>query len=191
MKEQHKTMFIALRDGQFDRTIEGEEASKSGERPTSGRAPAPVQAGDDPVLSTSMPPNQITLTPAAPAGTSQPRPASSPPPAPPKTSDSTVSRAASRREAPDLYGASTDDAVSVVTQEARPANSDRAQAPAKDRTSSGRYAASRPAAIFTSSRLPGDGGSLFGDDIINEKSLDEVILSYISDDLEEKTEKKK
>src|SRR5262249_50844147 len=40
MKEQHKAMFIALRDGQFDRIIEGEEGSKSGERPSAGRAAA-------------------------------------------------------------------------------------------------------------------------------------------------------
>src|SRR5215470_9793771 len=50
MKAQHKTMFIALRDGQFDRVIEGEDASKSGERPTSGRAPVPG-AGDGAVPS--------------------------------------------------------------------------------------------------------------------------------------------
>jgi len=192
MKDQHKAMFIALRDGQFDRTIEGEDASKSGERPTSGRAPGPASPVDGEVVpSINVPPNQVTLTPAAPVAASQPRPPSSPPPAPPKGSDSALARGALRREAPDLYAAPEGDAVSVVTQEARQANSDAPTTPAKERSSSGRYAASRPAAIFTTSRPPEDGGSLFGNDIVNEKSLDEVILSYISDDLEEKTEKKK
>lgn len=47
----------------------------------------------------------------------------------------------------------------------------------------GRYAVTRPASIFATSK-PTEGASIFGEDLISEKSLDEVILSYLADDLE-------
>jgi hypothetical protein len=50
--------------------------------------------------------------------------------------------------------------------------------------SSKRYSAPRPAAIFAS-QPPNSGDSLFGNAPISEQSLDEVILSYIAEDLEE------
>lgn len=54
---------------------------------------------------------------------------------------------------------------------------------------SGRYAPSRPASIFATNR-PAEGASIFGEDLISEKSLDEVILSYLAEDLDSPTEKK-
>lgn len=54
--------------------------------------------------------------------------------------------------------------------------------------STGRYAASRPAAIFA--KRPAEGASIFGEDLISEKSLDEVILSYLAEDLESPSDKK-
>jgi len=54
-------------------------------------------------------------------------------------------------------------------------------------SAAGRYAPARPAAIFGQSR-PQQGSSIFGEDLISDKSLDEVILSYLAEDLE--TEKK-
>jgi hypothetical protein len=45
----------------------------------------------------------------------------------------------------------------------------------------GRYAASRPAAIFGEA-TPRE--NIFGDRVISEQSLDEVILSYLAEDLE-------
>jgi hypothetical protein len=53
----------------------------------------------------------------------------------------------------------------------------------------GRYAPSRPAAIFANSH-PQQGTSIFGEDLISEKSLDEVILSYLAEDLEGPGDKK-
>jgi hypothetical protein len=44
-------------------------------------------------------------------------------------------------------------------------------------------AAVRPAAIFGQARP--QQSSIFGEDIISDKSLDEVILSYLAEDLEE------
>jgi hypothetical protein len=46
-----------------------------------------------------------------------------------------------------------------------------------------RYAHSRPASIFGPTR-PQEGNNIFGEDLISEKSLDEVILSYLAEDLD-------
>jgi hypothetical protein len=178
MKEQHKAMFIALRDGQFDRVIEGDEGSKSGERPTAGRSATGMQRIlETDQLSVSAPPVS-TL----PASTSQGPEAPTIAELPGRSPEPSVTPTGrvGRREAPDLFGA-TSEGVSVVSDVApEPSN-----APLPNRQSSGRYAASRPAAIFSSNRPAQAGGSLFGDELINEKSLDEVILSYLSDDLDE------
>ena len=52
----------------------------------------------------------------------------------------------------------------------------------KSADSPGRYSASRPASIFQ--EPDADSRSLFGDPLIGEKSLDEVILSYLAEDLD-------
>jgi hypothetical protein len=62
--------------------------------------------------------------------------------------------------------------------------------PTSGPTSEGRYAAARPAAIFGQSKAP-RSASLFGENLISDKSLDEVILSYLAEDLEVPSEKKK
>jgi hypothetical protein len=54
----------------------------------------------------------------------------------------------------------------------------------------GRYAPARPAAIFGQSK-PQRGNSIFGEDLISDKSLDEVILSYLAEDLEIPSDRKK
>ena len=46
-----------------------------------------------------------------------------------------------------------------------------------------RYAPARPAAIFGSTQRP-QPASLFSDELVSDKSLDEVILSYLAEDLE-------
>jgi hypothetical protein len=101
---------------------------------------------------------------------------------------STGVRPVPRREAPELFGAQTPEAavVNVVGEQAAQA----AKEGKKEQPGSGRYAASRPAAIFASGRNADAGGSIFGDDLISEKSLDEVILSYLSDDLDSTGSKK-
>ncbi len=54
----------------------------------------------------------------------------------------------------------------------------------------GRLAPARPSAAFGQSR-PQRGNSIFGEDLISDKSLDEVILSYLAEDLETPSKKKK
>ena len=46
-----------------------------------------------------------------------------------------------------------------------------------------------PASIFATTR-PQEGASIFGEDLISEKSLDEVILSYLAEDLDGPVDKK-
>jgi hypothetical protein len=52
----------------------------------------------------------------------------------------------------------------------------------KPPTGDPRYAPARPAAIFGQGARR--GSSIFGEDLISDKSLDEVILSYLAEDLE-------
>jgi hypothetical protein len=56
-----------------------------------------------------------------------------------------------------------------------------AAAPAPADAGQGRYAPARPAAIFGQARP--QQSSIFGEDLISDKSLDEVILSYLAEDL--------
>jgi len=51
------------------------------------------------------------------------------------------------------------------------------------RPAEARYAPARPAAIFGSTQRP-QPQSLFNDELVSDKSLDEVILSYLAEDLE-------
>jgi hypothetical protein len=56
------------------------------------------------------------------------------------------------------------------------------RAPAS-RPGEARYAPARPAAIFGNTQRP-QPQSLFNDELVSDKSLDEVILSYLAEDLE-------
>lgn len=55
--------------------------------------------------------------------------------------------------------------------------------PAAKPASERRYAAARPAAIFAQAS-PQKGKSIFGQELSTEKSLDEVILTYLAEDLD-------
>jgi len=128
MQEQHKAMFIALRDGEFD------EEPESGEQPLAGTSPG------------TQPAEQRAAT------------------APPVDVDA-LERAADRLSAPSApqqRPPSTRPAGAGVYQTTRPARG-------VDRTRSDAPAAE----------------SIFGKDLLSEKSLDEVILSYLAEDLEE------
>ncbi|MFW6051433.1 MAG: hypothetical protein ACODAU_09675 [Myxococcota bacterium] len=117
MQEQHKAMFIALRDGVYD-----EDAPAAGEEPP---PPPPVPEG-------------------------------------PPTEKRPMDVEALERAAARLTGAS-------------PAS----------RESRGRYQPTRPAQPRGPVPEPKPAESIFGSDLLSEKSLDEVILSYLAEDLEE------
>ena len=135
MRESHKAMFIALRDGLFD------EDEAAGAR--------------------AMAEMQITLD----EPTAAPTPASSP-----EVDVDALERAAA----------------------AKLAASEASKPPSTPSPSSPRYASTRPATPVARA----DGGrsteapdpsseSIFGGDLLSEKSLDEVILSYLAEDIEE------
>ncbi|MBX3219264.1 MAG: hypothetical protein KF795_02020, partial [Labilithrix sp.] len=63
-----------------------------------------------------------------------------------------------------------------------PASTTRTPATQKP-ASEGRYAPARPAAIFGAAAKQASP-SIFGDDLVSDKSLDEVILSYLAEDLD-------
>lgn len=68
-------------------------------------------------------------------------------------------------------------------KESKPESSRSGRVPAGRPATEGRYAPARPAAIFGATRRP-PPASLFNDDLVSDKSLDEVILSYLAEDLE-------
>lgn len=74
----------------------------------------------------------------------------------------------------------------AVLSSTRPSGSYRSVAPPPDASKKatpppGRYSASRPASIFATAR-PSESGTVFGEDMISNKSLDEVILGFLSEE---------
>jgi hypothetical protein len=180
MKEQHKMMFIALRGGQFDYVLDPDDD------------PAPVsRAGGNSTSRDSFQPSPSVPSDEVGPGLAK-GPVATESRAPKEPAPVPTARSNQRRSAPEFFaGPPTTDVASVNVVPATPSQ---AAPPTKkeprEKPASGRYGASRPAAIFTSGRPPEAGGSIFGDDLISEKSLDEVILSYLSDDLDATSTKK-
>jgi len=161
MKEQHKAMFIALRDGEYDALLDptaataeirGPETSRDRpvtEPPPSARVEAPKQA-----LSTGGIPAAVPAQALAARRANEPR--NVPPPAGAATAPA---QPAAKKAAPRERGAARRD----------------------EPTRSRRYAPARPAAIFGQSPTATD--SIFGEELVGDKTLDEVILGYLVEDL--------
>lgn len=166
MQEQHKSMFIELRDCVYDddpaplAPAPAEEAPSTGvnHAPSSAqRAPAPAM---DRAASTS-----VASGPVPPASAKR-----APPPPPP---------AASRPISKPL----DIDALERAA-EARIAESPVTRSRNEPRRGVGRYQQTLPAQPKHVSRPP-PAASIFGGEALRGKSLDEVILSYLSDDVGE------
>lgn len=194
MKEQHKAMFVALRDGQFDHFFEEKEAaapavaapvvaqavvSAPAVEPSSGIVAAP------PSVAPAPPTVAVPVLPGSPPVSSGVRPVAP-----------EIGFAKSDAIAVDVrVGAEPN--VGTAPQDLSPPPSAvkqggalftagvyRTLATASASTPSGaRYAQPRQPGIFGSSRQT-QNVSIFGEDLISEKSLDEVILSYLAEDLE-------
>jgi len=206
MKQQHKAMFIALRDGKFESI-----ADRAGEAPHSSRPPS------------------VVLDQAR-AGTRDGRRLSIPPPLPPRAGRVERSEEPPLATSPDvgvpppLSGREPEELELDVEELERAAEAADPSSPAqriaselppppvnllREKTAAGipgsalppplpvrrpsptgvttgaterRYAPTRPASIFGQAR-PQQGKSIFGEDLMGDKSLDEVILSYLADDL--------
>jgi len=192
MKEQHKGMFIALRDGQLDETIERVlgpvgSAAPERERPSSKPGPSPSRRRSKPAPTMpEVPVADIASLPAPPPAVVEPSGKPVPRPTTPTLTDLVLA---------DLEAARSRGLPGAAPGGAKP--------PGKGGTPvlgtpilgipaapsrvppAGRYAASRPAAIFAPNP---DQGSIFGGSSISEQSLDEVILSYLAEDLDGSTE---
>jgi hypothetical protein len=239
MKEQHKAMFIALRDGQFDHLVDAAMEPPPSRMPPPASAPVPPSStlpkaappppkekkpepAPAPVSAKVEPPPKVRETAeltldidaleratAAEKSTSPLGASHDLPPPPPgilqkktetgryrsiPTRDTSTPEPASVKKplpapvppppakAPALM---TPPGIPVSPSGAAPRHPEKAPVPAT--SGDGRYAPARPAAIFGQAR-PQQGSSIFGEDLISDKSLDEVILSYLAEDLE--TEKK-
>ena len=235
MKQQHKAMFIALRDGKFDPVADGSADASQATRAVAAESPPSTASPAAPAATTAP-------TPApAPAVVVAPRPPSlTPPPAdrtdpgmtdldapptlrqpPPAAAELTLDidaleRAAAASAASPLLRAASDlppppanlfrektttgkyrltpvppeagKAPSVPPGPPAPKGTPPVRRPSQTTTAAAaerRYAPTRPAAIFGQTR-PQQGKSIFGEDLISDKSLDEVILSYLAEDLDEK-----
>ncbi|MRG95235.1 hypothetical protein [Polyangium spumosum] len=218
MKEQHKAMFVALRDGQFDHIFEDKPEASAPAKPE----PAPAPAAPPPAPAAPPPPPAAAAAPepAAPPPSFNPalpqRPsvlmnatdlqaalrgkAPAPPPPAPTTGnmDLDLSSLEEKTKAPETatFVQQTQDVPppptslspskkggALFTAGVYRALGTPEPASVSSPTSAGRYAQTRPPAIFATAR-PAQGTSIFGEDLISEKSLDEVILSYLAEDLE-------
>jgi hypothetical protein len=245
MKQQHKAMFIALRDGKFDPMAEGSaDASQSTravvaesppQRAPVAPAPAPAPAAPPepspeaiaatlpapPPSVTPAPSVKVVVEPDAPPTIRQPPPVPRPAaagdkltldidaleraaaaanvaspvlrtnsdlPPPPANLFREKAAGGKYRVTPLPAGAGTDPREAPVPPRppSAPANPPaRRPSPGHVASADRRYAPTRPAAIFGQAR-PQQGKSIFGEDLISDKSLDEVILSYLAEDLDEK-----
>ena len=163
MKEQHRTMFTALRTGDLDELLEASCGPLP--LPAAPRAQAPQREAS--VADSATLPVR--------ASTSSTRSLSNPnlhriPPSVPPASREAIDLAVGSLE---KFGAAT-----------RPRKSS-PPAARKSRTPNTPQVATRPAARVASSK---PAQSIFGDSVISEKSLDEVILSYLAEDLDGSSE---
>jgi hypothetical protein len=229
MKQQHKAMFIALRDGKFDLIADGGAEPSMMTRALSSESPP--RAGEPTATPTAPGPAPMSLSPSPPPVPGSPNTKSTPPEA---EAPATVRQPPPEELSLDIdaleRAAAAANAVSPVLRNASdlpppPANLFRERTasgkyritPPPDPTTRGpangqpqqrmpgpvparrasqtalaavgerRYAPTRPASIFGQAR-PQQGKTIFGEDLISDKSLDEVILSYLAEDLD--TEKK-
>lgn len=234
MKQQHKAMFIALRDGKFDAAFDGDvapaaPADAGAEAPAGGggvakpEAASPQRAGG---ADRARAPDAASVAAAAPPGFSDPDgPATIRTQMPEElmldidaleraaaaaaAGDSPLLRGASdlppppanlfrERKTTGKYKVTPPPPTAAVDPQApgalgaRPSTSQLATSPAARRVSQAainasdrRYAPTRPASIFGQAK-PQQGKTIFGEDLISDKSLDEVILSYLAEDLDEK-----
>src|SRR5579863_3488067 len=180
MKQQHKAMFIALRDGKFDSLDDGDAPPVSRAVPsrnqTAAGAAAPGQRPSTVADFVRGEPEELLLDidvverATEQVESSEPALRSSSD-LPPPPAHLLRGKKAAPGAAPSAPGAGR-----------RPPSAATPEGPSPGER---RYAPTRPASIFGQAR-PQRGKSIFGEDLMGDKSLDEVILSYLAEDLDEK-----
>jgi len=223
MKDQHKAMFRALRDGDLDSVVEealtGRKSDtalkpvKHEEPPapaTVREAPPPLtldlDAADQAPMSfqpqPDLPPPPENVLKSKEAGTGryrtlEERSRKSEPPSkrgkserPPRSRPSERPRSGTpvreeRAPSPRPGAAKRDPRAEPPSEPKQPAASKQSSRPGRPQPGRGANQNARPAASFGQARP--QQSSIFGEDIISDKSLDEVILSYLAEDLDEKS----
>jgi hypothetical protein len=202
MKQQHKAMFIALREGKFDAPSDPPAARpalrpgpatpvppeiSSGhleEAPTDPRGPrstTPLPVEVEPAFTPGSPavPADAVLIVAKPVELAigvvlDEHEGHAAPPGPDLTRDLPPAPASLLRD-------KTISAPPPSGSGSMPGS--RTPTPTDGISGERRYAPTRPASIFGQAR-PQQGKSIFGEDLNSDKSLDEVILSYLAEDVE-------
>lgn len=183
MQDQHKALFIALRDGNYDVGLDTSSP---------GTVPANIATATTATGETRAP---APAAPAPPALLVAPAPSSQ---SGPIDIDALERAAAARANASHV----TRDIDALERAAAAASAGAPGATPAADAGpgSPGRYQSTRPTVKTERvgdprsdrpkappSKPPAGGDSIFGGDLVSERSLDEVILSYLAEDLEEET----
>ena len=165
MKDQHRTMFSALRSGEFDEVIRSTFA---------GPTQAELEAANSPMSQRPQLRTQDmpSLTLPAPEESAAPEPETLAPPPAVKRPSSRPKRQSSRAPASNPARRPSDSAAPRKTAaNAASSSSQIINAPKP-----------RPAMASNDSARRQPNGSIFGDTAASEQSLDDVILSYLEDD---------
>jgi hypothetical protein len=181
-------MFIALRDGKFDAVVDGRADVSQATAKAPAPSPSPAKARANAAVAAPAPP-------AAAAAVDGEAPPTIRQPAPELALDmDALERAAAaaaagtadhlRRQAGDLPPPPVNLFREKTAAAPSPSPVRRASHAGIGSPAERRYAPTRPASIFGQAR-PQQGKTIFGEDLISDKSLDEVILSYLSEDLNE------
>jgi hypothetical protein len=168
-------MFIALRDGRFDSILEAGGPSQAPSATFSATQP------ESKTVPTLRPPVEASIKEAAVAGADAAvRYVPSELPLPPNLGSRSIPSTTPTLKtlAPALPSVPPPHPASLRSVSSAPGSGRESAAP----ISGSRYAITRPAAIFGQSRPRGK--SVFSDDLVSDKSLDEVILSYLAAELE-------
>jgi hypothetical protein len=205
MKQQHKAMFIALRDGKFEAFADGIVDAPPSSRTLVGQAlPAQASQSSGKATPASAPPPQppaargegralsavAEAAPQPPRSTGEPEELTLDIDALERATASADPTAPALRTSGDLPPPPANllrerTATFTPSSAVPPLPVRRPPSPAATPTAATerRYAPTRPASIFGQAR-PQQGKSIFGEDLLSDKSLDEVILSYLADDLD-------
>lgn len=188
-------MFIALRDGQFDELFEEEKDKQEPAPVPPENAQADKAKSQDKATAPSASSAKKALKRRAisrPALASQPRAESrGTEPSEPKVDVEVLERAAAaaQNRSPLFEGENMPPPPPAVLASKRPSGTYRALGSDSDQPPPSRYSATRPASIFGTSDPSESSGSVFGEDMISGKSLDEVILSFLSEEFGEPPDK--
>ncbi|HET9930950.1 MAG TPA: hypothetical protein VFQ35_09695 [Polyangiaceae bacterium] len=187
MKEQHRSMFASLRAGELDAMLEAAcgplplppvERSEAAERPAASLRDPATAPQPEPAAVSSPKPVASAPSPAA-RSLSNPNLHRIPPSVPPPSRED-LEIAVGAVEKLSVESPSATMPVANRTDSARARKSTPPGA-RKSRTPAVPSVATRPSARAASSK---PAQSIFGDSVISEKSLDEVILSYLAEDLD-------